>query len=640
MPFGTLFDVCRPFLDSIGDLPDRQRRALEGALAMGPAAEGDRFAIGAATLSLLAADARDTPLLLVIDDAQWVDDGVGGVARLRATAPRRRRHRRAVGMRTGERGWVRRDRVPDARGRSADHRRCRRARGLEATGLAASRRSGSHSASGGNPLAVLELVGSETSVLDGLVPIPAHIERTFAARVEELPEDDAGSAAGRRRRRPGADRRDRAGDIARGARPRRGRGSGADRRGAARVSPSAGALRDLPARVTDRATRSPRGVGGGAPAGAGVAPGVAPRRRRWSSRTRASRRRWRQVAVEAQERRGPAAAAAAWRRAAELTPDAEPAGATAAGRERSRMGGRGERRRAARRPTRRWRPARTRCCTPTSFASASGSTRSRAGSPRRSRRRCRRRQQAVAPLDSLRAAYLLADAVTRVLAGLGHRAERRARAGCARRGRRAATTRCSTTSWASSSPAKGRSTKPRGSSDAAERAIVGDPKPAIQSARDCIPGGRLRVVAQRPAVVLRSSAEAVDRARELGLAGVVAAGAGRARRLADRSRRLGRGRSGTRRGDPAGRGHRTADQRRRSALSRQAEIAARRGDAERFEELNAAAARYAGTAAPIQAFERNSRCLLALGTGPPRARDREPRTDRALHDRTTLRKRA
>lgn len=36
MPFGTLGDVCRPFLDSTGDLPDRQRQALEGALAMGP----------------------------------------------------------------------------------------------------------------------------------------------------------------------------------------------------------------------------------------------------------------------------------------------------------------------------------------------------------------------------------------------------------------------------------------------------------------------------------------------------------------------------------------------------------------------------------------------------------------------------
>ena len=63
MPFGALFDVCRPLLGSIGDLPDRQRRALEGALAMGPAGDGDRFAIGAATLNLLTGD-REAPLLV------------------------------------------------------------------------------------------------------------------------------------------------------------------------------------------------------------------------------------------------------------------------------------------------------------------------------------------------------------------------------------------------------------------------------------------------------------------------------------------------------------------------------------------------------------------------------------------------
>jgi hypothetical protein len=35
---------------------------------------------------------------------------------------------------------------------------------------------------------VLELVGSETIGVDGLVPIPAHIEHAFATRVEHLPE--------------------------------------------------------------------------------------------------------------------------------------------------------------------------------------------------------------------------------------------------------------------------------------------------------------------------------------------------------------------------------------------------------------------------------------------------------------------
>ena len=186
MPFGTLFDVCRPFLGSIDELPDRQRQALEGALAMGPAAEGDRFAIGAATLSLLSADGRDTPLLLVIDDAQWLDDA--------SAAPLAFALRRLdsdgiavlIGLRSGERSGF------DAT--AFDVLDLERMSPSDAVALAKSRRPVSREeaeqiaqASDGNPLAVLELTASETGVLDGLVPIPAEVERTFAARVEELP---------------------------------------------------------------------------------------------------------------------------------------------------------------------------------------------------------------------------------------------------------------------------------------------------------------------------------------------------------------------------------------------------------------------------------------------------------------------
>ena len=47
---------------------------MRGALALEAAAETDRFAIGAATLSLLAASAEDAPVLVAIDDAQWLDE--------------------------------------------------------------------------------------------------------------------------------------------------------------------------------------------------------------------------------------------------------------------------------------------------------------------------------------------------------------------------------------------------------------------------------------------------------------------------------------------------------------------------------------------------------------------------------------
>jgi len=47
--------------------------ALEGALALRPGSAQDRFALGAATLSLLAAYAEQEPVAVLVDDAQWLD---------------------------------------------------------------------------------------------------------------------------------------------------------------------------------------------------------------------------------------------------------------------------------------------------------------------------------------------------------------------------------------------------------------------------------------------------------------------------------------------------------------------------------------------------------------------------------------
>src|SRR5918999_5782581 len=63
----------RPVLDQLTAIPERQAGALAGALAIGPATTAERFAIAAATLSLLAAAAEQRPVLVVVDDLHWVD---------------------------------------------------------------------------------------------------------------------------------------------------------------------------------------------------------------------------------------------------------------------------------------------------------------------------------------------------------------------------------------------------------------------------------------------------------------------------------------------------------------------------------------------------------------------------------------
>src|ERR1700743_1027047 len=73
IPFGSLLELIRPALMMLAKIPQPQAVALEGALALRPGTAHDRFAVGAATLSVLAAYADAAPVAVLVDDAQWLD---------------------------------------------------------------------------------------------------------------------------------------------------------------------------------------------------------------------------------------------------------------------------------------------------------------------------------------------------------------------------------------------------------------------------------------------------------------------------------------------------------------------------------------------------------------------------------------
>ncbi len=78
--FGVLGRLVRPLLGRHDVLTAAQRRCLEGALAPGaadPRAGGP--AVAAATLALLGGAADEQPVLLAVDDLQWVDAPSAGV---------------------------------------------------------------------------------------------------------------------------------------------------------------------------------------------------------------------------------------------------------------------------------------------------------------------------------------------------------------------------------------------------------------------------------------------------------------------------------------------------------------------------------------------------------------------------------
>jgi DNA-binding CsgD family transcriptional regulator/tetratricopeptide (TPR) repeat protein len=73
IPYAALSLLLGPLLDGLGALPRPQAAALEGALNLGPGGTGDRLAVGVATLGLLAQAADERPLLLGVDDAHCLD---------------------------------------------------------------------------------------------------------------------------------------------------------------------------------------------------------------------------------------------------------------------------------------------------------------------------------------------------------------------------------------------------------------------------------------------------------------------------------------------------------------------------------------------------------------------------------------
>ncbi|MDF8264159.1 helix-turn-helix transcriptional regulator [Luteipulveratus flavus] len=71
--FGGLHQLCTPLLDLLEELPGPQTDALAVALALRRGGVPQRFAVGAALLGLLTRAADDAPVLALVDDAHLLD---------------------------------------------------------------------------------------------------------------------------------------------------------------------------------------------------------------------------------------------------------------------------------------------------------------------------------------------------------------------------------------------------------------------------------------------------------------------------------------------------------------------------------------------------------------------------------------
>ncbi|MGH3001326.1 MAG: AAA family ATPase, partial [Gaiellaceae bacterium] len=190
IPFAGLFELLRPALDLLGRIPEPQSTALQGALALRPARAGDRFAIGAATLSLLAAAADERPTVVLVDDAHWLDASTSDALLFALRRLLAEPIAVVLTARQDERSLLDGADIPYLRLEGLDEAAATlllRRVAPETDSVAAVRL---HRETGGNPLALLELSGERLPELapDAPVPVVTSVAQAYVDRAAALPE--------------------------------------------------------------------------------------------------------------------------------------------------------------------------------------------------------------------------------------------------------------------------------------------------------------------------------------------------------------------------------------------------------------------------------------------------------------------
>jgi DNA-binding CsgD family transcriptional regulator len=195
LPFAGTHQLCATMLDRLDALPTPQRDALSVALGLAAGDPPDRFLVGLAVLSLLAAAAEGRPLLCLVEDAQWLDAASSQILGLVARRVRAESLAIVVAVRepAGEHDF---DGLSELCLAGLPEQDARALLGSVVTGRLDSRVGDRLVAETcGNPLALLELPRRMTAAelaggfeLPAVGELPAHIEDHYLRRVGELPE--------------------------------------------------------------------------------------------------------------------------------------------------------------------------------------------------------------------------------------------------------------------------------------------------------------------------------------------------------------------------------------------------------------------------------------------------------------------
>ena len=191
LPFAGLHQLVRPLRFRAAGLPAAQRAALDAAFGLGQEPAPERFQIAMAVLDLLGEVATDAPLLVLAEDAQWLDRPTTEVL---AFVARRLQSDPIVllaAVREGYPSLLVDAGLPQHRLGGLGTAEAMTLLDTSARQLSPVIRDRLLTEAAGNPLALTELpiaAARQEPVTLGSLPLTQRLEQAFAARVSDLPE--------------------------------------------------------------------------------------------------------------------------------------------------------------------------------------------------------------------------------------------------------------------------------------------------------------------------------------------------------------------------------------------------------------------------------------------------------------------
>jgi tetratricopeptide (TPR) repeat protein len=190
LPFGGIHQTLTPLMVHLDALPPGQRDALATAFGLAEGRKPDLFLIAEAALTLLTRERSERPVLIVVDDIQWLDPQSHQILAFLA-------HRGAgagVGVigaiRSGHAGPFSDPGFAQLALGGVDDETANQLLSVHAGELSAADQRRIRHEARGNPLALLELPrswGEGPATDEQPVAVSARLEHAFAGRIAELP---------------------------------------------------------------------------------------------------------------------------------------------------------------------------------------------------------------------------------------------------------------------------------------------------------------------------------------------------------------------------------------------------------------------------------------------------------------------